>query len=71
MKRRVVADAPNHLWLTDIAEHRTGEGKLYFCVVDVYSNRIFGYSIGSWMKETRLAVAAIISDPDLATSHGS
>ena len=52
-------DAPNALWLTDITEHRTGEGKLYLCAIkDVYSNRIVGYSIDSRMK-SRLAVAAL------------
>ncbi len=46
-------------WLTDITEHRTGEGKLYLCAIkDVYSNRIVGYSIDSRMK-SRLAVAAL------------
>jgi len=49
----------NELWLTDITEHRTGEGKLYLCAIkDVYSNRIVGYSIDSRMKP-RLAVAAL------------
>ena len=53
------ADAPNQLWLADITEHWTGEGKLYLCAVkDVHSNRIVGYSIGSRMK-SRLAVAAL------------
>ena len=53
------ADAPNELWLSDITEHRTSEGKLYVCAVkDVYSNRIVGYSIDSRMK-SRLAVAAL------------
>ncbi len=53
------AAAPNELWLTDITEHRTGEGKLYLCAIkDVYSNRIVGYSIDSRMK-SRLAVAAL------------
>ena len=51
--------APNQLWLADITEHRTGEGKLYLCAIkDVYSNRIVGYSIDSRMK-SRLAVAAL------------
>ena len=51
--------APNQLWLTDITEHRTGEGKLYLCAIkDVFSNRIVGYSIDSRMK-SRLAVAAL------------
>ena len=27
--RDFTADAPNMLWLTDITEHRTGEGKVY------------------------------------------
>ena len=59
VKRNFTADAANRLWLTDITEHWTGEGKLYVCAVkDVYSNRIVGYSIDSRMK-SRLAVAAI------------
>jgi putative transposase len=53
------ADRPNQLWLTDISEHKTGEGKIYLCAVkDVFSNRIVGYSIDSRMK-SRLAVDAI------------
>ncbi len=28
------ADAPNRLWLTDITEHSTAEGKLYCCAID-------------------------------------
>ena len=53
------AAALNELWLTDITEHRTGEGKLYLCAIkDVYSNRIVGYSIDSRMN-SRLAVAAL------------
>ena len=57
--RDFTADAPNRLWLTDITEHWTGEGKLYLCAIkDVCSNRIVGYSIDSRMK-SRLAVAAL------------
>jgi putative transposase len=53
------ADRPNQLWLTDISEHKTAEGKIYLCAVkDVFSNRIVGYSIDSRMK-SRLAVSAI------------
>ena len=49
------------MWLTDITEHCTDEGKLYLCAVkDVWSNRIVGYSIDSRMK-SRLAVAALNS----------
>ncbi|NMH96591.1 IS3 family transposase [Pseudonocardia acidicola] len=57
--RQFTATAPNALWLTDITEHRTAEGKLYLCAIkDVYSGRIVGYSIDSRMKAS-LAVAAL------------
>ena len=68
--RDFTADAPNQLWLADITEHRTGEGKLYLCAIkDVFSTRIVGYSIDSRMK-SRLAtqalssaVAAVVTSP--------
>ncbi|WP_435873364.1 IS3 family transposase [Nocardia farcinica] len=57
--RDFTADRPNRLWLADISEHRTGEGKLYICAVkDVFSGRIVGYSIDSRMT-SRLAVTAL------------
>lgn len=53
------AQAPNQLWLADITEHRTKEGKLYLCAIkDVFSNRIVGYSIDERMK-SRIAVNAL------------
>jgi transposase InsO family protein len=59
VNRVFTASAPNQLWLGDITEHWTGEGKLYLCAFkDVFSNRIVGYSIDSRMK-SRLAVAAL------------
>ncbi len=59
VKRDFTATAPNRLWLTDITEHRTDEGKLYLCAIkDVFSNRIVGYAISDRMK-ARLAVAAL------------
>lgn len=59
VQREFVADAPNRLWLTDITEHRTAEGKRYLCAIkDIFSNKIVGYSIGSRMK-SRLVVNAI------------
>jgi transposase InsO family protein len=60
VQRQFTAAAPNRLWLTDITEHRTAEGKLYLCAVkDCYSNRIVGYSMDSRMKAS-LAVAALV-----------
>ena len=59
VQREFVAAAPNELWLSDITEHWTGEGKLYLCAVkDVWSNRIVGYSIDSQMTSA-LAVTAL------------
>ncbi len=59
MRREFTAERPNVLWLTDITEHRTEEGKLYLCAIkDACSNRIVGYSIDSRMKAS-LAVAAL------------
>jgi putative transposase len=61
VERVFAADAPNLLWLTDITEHWTGEGKLYLCAIkDVCSNRIVGYSISDRMKAS-LAVDALAS----------
>ncbi len=59
VRRDFTAAAPNELWLTDLTEHWTREGKLYVCAIkDVYSNRIVGWAIDSRMK-ARLVVAAI------------
>jgi putative transposase len=59
VRRDFTAAAPNQLWLADITEHPTREGKLYLCAVkDVFSNRIVGYSMDSRMK-SRLAVDAL------------
>jgi putative transposase len=41
-------EAPNRLWVTDITEHRTYEGKVYCAVVlDTFSRRVVGWSIDS------------------------
>ncbi|MEU5902855.1 DDE-type integrase/transposase/recombinase [Micromonospora sp. NPDC047467] len=58
VKRDFTAHGPNRLWLADITEHRTGDGKLYLCAIkDMWSNRIVGYCIDSRMK-SRLAITA-------------
>ena len=39
-QRDFIADDVNELWLTDITEHPTDEGKLYLCAIkDVFSGR--------------------------------
>jgi transposase InsO family protein len=59
VRRNFTADTPNTVWLADITEHRTGEGKLYLCAIkDLFSNRIVGWAIDERMK-ARLVVAAV------------
>lgn len=59
IKRVFRADGPNQVWLTDITEHPTGQGKLYLCAVkDLWSNRIVGYAMDKTMN-AELAVAAL------------
>jgi putative transposase len=74
VRKVFTADGPNRLWLTDITEHRTGEGKLSLCAIkDVYSGRIVGYSIDARRKAS-LAVSALrnavrLRDPAGAIVH--
>ncbi len=59
VRREFTAAEPNQLWLTDITEHPTAEGKLYVCAVkDACSKRIVGYSIDERMT-SELAVNAL------------
>jgi putative transposase len=61
VQRVFSAPAPDVVWLTDITEHPTLEGKLYCCAIkDVFSNRIVGYSIGERMT-AQLACSALRS----------
>ena len=63
--------AQNQLWLTDITEHETSQGKLYLCAVkDAFSSRIVGYSISSRMK-ARLAVDALEMAVASCTVHSN
>ena len=46
VERNFSRSGPNQLWVTDITEHPTREGKVYCCVVlDTYSRRVVGWSI--------------------------
>jgi transposase InsO family protein len=46
--RRFARSAPNQVWVTDITEHPTIEGKVYCAVVlDAHSRRVVGWSIDS------------------------
>nr|WP_285702206.1 IS3 family transposase [Actinomadura sp. NBRC 104412] len=59
VQRRFDVAGPDRLWLTDITEHPTAEGKLYCAaVMDAYSRRIIGWSIDS-RQDTDLVVNAL------------
>ena len=46
VERQFHRDDPNRLWVTDITEHPTREGKVYCAVVlDAFSRRVVGWSI--------------------------
>ena len=61
VQRNFTAPAPNRVWLTDITEHPTAEGKLYACVIkDVCSIRIVGYATSDRMT-ANLATSALRS----------
>lgn len=59
VKRNFTVEATDLLWLTDITEHPTKEGKLYCAaVMDAYSRRIIGWSIAHHMR-TELVIDAL------------
>jgi transposase InsO family protein len=50
LNRQFRVPAPNKVWVTDITYIATGEGWLYLAsVMDLYSRKIVGWSIGSRM----------------------
>lgn len=59
VNRQFTVDAPNVLWITDITEHPTNEGKVYCAaVMDAYSRLIVGWSIAGHMR-TELVTDAL------------
>jgi transposase InsO family protein len=61
VQRNFTASELDQVWLTDITEHPTVEGKLYLCSIkDCCSNRIVGYAIDERMT-AQLAVNALRS----------
>lgn len=51
VERRFAVDRPNKLWVTDITEHPTLQGKVYAAVVlDAFSRRVIGLSIADHLR---------------------
>jgi len=59
VNRRFRASGPDRLWVADVTEHPTGEGKVYLAVVlDAWSRRIVGWSIADHLR-TELVIDAL------------
>jgi putative transposase len=59
VRRDFRRQAPDQLWLTDITEHPTREGKVDCCVVlDAFSRRVVGWSVDS-TQTTVLVTSAL------------
>jgi putative transposase len=82
VNRQFTAQTPDQLWITDITEHPTEDGKVYCAaVMDAYSRLIIGWSIADHMRTElvtdALGMAIIRRQPDkngktiLHSDHGS
>lgn len=81
VNRHFAVTEPDRLWITDITEHPTAEGKLYCAaVMDAYSRLIIGWSLAGHMRTElvtdALGMAIIRRKPDdnatiLHSDHGS
>ena len=66
-----MATKPNELWLTDITEHPTAEGKIDCCVVlDLFSRKVVGWAIDR-RCESALVIDAINKAKDSRPERSS
>jgi putative transposase len=79
VRRRFSSEAPDRLWMTDITEHPTREGKVYCCaVLDAFSRMVVGWAIDSTQRASlvtnALGMAVRKRRPDaeaiIHTDHG-
>jgi len=72
VERNFTVDRPNVLWLTDITEHPTSEGKVYCCcVLDAFSRRIVGWAIDRRCETALVSDAVVMASGSRATGPGS
>jgi putative transposase len=80
VNRQFAVDGPNQLWITDITEHPTEEGRVYCAaVMDAYSRLIIGWSIAEHMHTElvtdALGMAIVRRQPEsgaiVHSDHGS
>jgi putative transposase len=59
VNRQFAVDGPDRLWVMDVTEHPTEEGKVYLgVVVDAWSRRVVGWSIADHIRQ-ELVVDAV------------
>ena len=47
VKRQFTSERPDQLWMADMTEHPTAEGKVYLAaVIDTFSRKVVGWSMG-------------------------
>lgn len=72
VEREFARPEPDQLWVTDITEHRTREGKVYCCVVlDTFSRRVVGWSIDSAQTATLVTNALSMAIQNRNPAPGS
>jgi transposase InsO family protein len=65
VQRNFTCDVPNQLWVTDITEHPTREGKVYCCAVfDAHSSKVVG-----WSLETHQALPVVTNSRSMALTN--
>ena len=74
VQRDFTGDGPNKLWVTDITEHPTREGKVFCCaVLDAFSRKVVGWSIDSTqtavLVTNALGMAIRNREPDQTVIH--
>ena len=70
VKRNFMATGPNELWLTDITEHPTREGKVYCCaVLDLFSRKIVGWAIDRRCESVLVNDALVMAAESRTTSR--
>ena len=67
VRRNFTCDVPNQLWVTDITEYPTREGKVYCrAVFDAHSRKVVGWSI-----ETHQASPVVTNSRSMALTNGT
>jgi transposase InsO family protein len=70
VRREFTVTAPNRLWMTDITEHPTREGKVYCCVVlDAFSRKVVGWSVDT--QQNTLLVTSALTMPRASATRAA